>query len=127
MIRQRNLTAAAEAFEQAMVRVAMHPMARVGLAAVNAILHPAAAVLAASPIGRERNAVSVSVDVAFARAVQLELSGAPAAAAEIVHDALANAAPGSAGWLLPVEPILRALDDPALWGPALTRVRNRAA
>ena len=126
-LRRGDLAAAAGAFEQAMARVAMHPMARVGLAAVNAVLHPSTAVPAANSIGRERNAVSVSVDAAFGRAVQLVLSGAPGEASVIVHEALANAAPGSAGWLLPVEPILRALDDPALWGPALSRVRNRAA
>ncbi|MEP7310856.1 MAG: winged helix-turn-helix domain-containing protein [Acidobacteriota bacterium] len=126
-MRQGNLIAAGEAFEQAMARVAMHPMARVGLAAVNALLHPAAAVLAAGPIDRERNAVSVSVDFAFSRAAQLVLSGAPGEASVLVHEALANAPPGSAGWLLPIEPILRALDDPGLWGPALSRVRNRAA
>jgi hypothetical protein len=126
-MRQGNLIAAGEAFEQAMARVAMHPMARVGLAAVTAALYPAAAVLAASPIARERNAASVSVDSAFARAAELVLSGAAGEASVIVHEALANAPSGSAGWLLPVEPILRALDDPGLWGPALSRVRNRAA
>ena len=126
-MRQGDLAAAREAFEHAMARVAMHPMARVGLAAVNANLDPAAGVLPAGSIDGETNTVLASADAAFSRAAQLVLAGAPGEASVIVYEALANAAPGSAGWLLPVEPILRAFDDPRLWGPALSRVRNRAA
>ena len=81
---------------------------------------------ATAPAG-QLDAPSVLVDRAVSRAVQLVLAGAPTDAARTVEQALAEAAPGSAGWLLPVEPMLRALADPALWGPALARVRNRAA
>jgi hypothetical protein len=54
-------------------------------------------------------------------------NGKPAEAARIVDDALAAAPPGSAGWLLPIEPMLQAYANADLWAPALARLRTRAA
>jgi tetratricopeptide (TPR) repeat protein len=125
-LRQHDLAAAREAFQQAMARVPMHPLARIGLAAASKTLPRAVADLPTAPTDHQPRHASVSVDLAISRAVQLVLSGAPGDAARAVDLALADAAPGSAGWLLPVEPVLCALADSS-WRPALSRVRNRAA
>jgi len=130
-LRRGDLTGAEAAFQHAMARVPMHPLARIGLAAVNNTLSdtlsPATNHPPAVPTDHQPHDASVSIDLAMARAVQLVLSGTPTDAARIVDHALAEATPGSAGWLLPVEPILCALADPVLWASALSRVRNRAA
>jgi DNA-binding winged helix-turn-helix (wHTH) protein len=129
-LRQGEIGAARSAFQHAMSRVSMHPLARIGLAAVNTSVGDAFPLVADRPTAApadQLDAPSTPVDRAVSRAVQLVLAGAPTDAARTVELALAEAAPGSAGWMLPVEPILRALADPALWGPALSRVRNRAA
>jgi len=76
-----------------------------------------------APAAREVNAV----DVAICRAVQLMFAGAHADAARLVDDALANAPAGNAGWLLPLEPLLRVTASPGIWAQALTRLRTRAA
>jgi DNA-binding winged helix-turn-helix (wHTH) protein len=126
-LRQGDLHAAGAAFQHAMARVPKHPMAQVGLAAVNNTLPRAAAYVSTGSNGDQFRAASVSIDLALPRAVQLVLAGAPEDAARIVDQALADAAPGSAGWLLPVEPVLCALADRAVWSAALSRVRNRSA
>ena len=127
-LRQRDFSAASAAFRDAMARVPTHPLARIGLAAAVSATAPRAAVQSpADGTDHQPGDAPVPVDLAMARAAQLVLSGAPADAARIVDRALADASPGSAGWLLPIEPLLGAIADPASWGPALARVRNRAA
>jgi hypothetical protein len=54
------------------------------------------------------------------------LAGAPAAAAQLIDDALLEAPPGNAGWLLPVEPLLRPSACPETWTRPLARLRHRA-
>jgi DNA-binding winged helix-turn-helix (wHTH) protein len=134
-LRQGDLGAARVAFQHALSRVAMHPLAQIGVAVLSPVIRPASRIdetvpadrPSPDPAGPQLDARGAPVDRAVSRAVQLVLAGAPTDAARIVDRALAEAAPGSAGWLLPVEPILRALAAPELWGPALGRVRNRAA
>jgi hypothetical protein len=46
---------------------------------------------------------------------------------EITGEALIGAPPGSAGWILPVEPLLQVAARPNLWRPVLASLRNRAS
>lgn len=120
-LRQARPADATAAFGQALERVATHPMARVGLMACRAdAIAPLRA--AASPVVH-----TPSVDTALVQAVQLVLAGAHTEAAQTLEEALASAAPGNAGWLLPVEPLLHATAHPDVWARALARLRNRAA
>ncbi len=119
--RGRNDQARA-AFDEVLRRLPLHPMARLGLAAARG----------------DRDALSEipdldrgnPVDRAIARAARLALSGTPAGrseAARLVEQSLVDVSPGSAGWLLPLEPLLHVSSDPDRWAPALARLRNRAA
>jgi DNA-binding winged helix-turn-helix (wHTH) protein len=65
------------------------------------------------------------VDAAMAHAVALSCAGRRAEAAAAVDAALSSAPPGSAGWILPVEPLLQA-GGPE-WDPVLARLRSRSA
>ena len=116
-IQQGDREGAAAAFRESLTRVAVHPLARLGLAALGASLMPAA-----PPVGR-----FTSVDGAVGHAIALAFAGKHSDAASIVDEALAEAPPGNAGWLLPVEPMLRVSAHPDIWAPALARLRARAA
>ena len=119
-LRRGNTKGAAEAFERALERIAGHAPASAALRFAD----PArASADAASSADRPRG----PVDVAIVRAVALSLSGQPVDAAAVIDRALDGAEPGSHGWLVPVEPILRVPDHVGAWAPALARLRNRAA
>ena len=92
-----------------------HPCATAALAFLS---HP-------SRVTLERPDVS-TLEAATAYAVRLALVGHPHEAACACADALTCAAEGSAGWLLPVEPLLRPTAHPDLWAPVLAPLRERA-
>jgi hypothetical protein len=66
-----------------------------------------------------------SVDEAVARAV-LVAERDPEAAPQTIVAALAQAAPGNAGWLIPVEPLLNVGRNSRAWEQVLGMVRQRA-
>ena len=66
------------------------------------------------------------MDHVFCLAAAHAAGGEHRSAAEIVEQALAAAPPSSAGWLLPVEPLLHVQASPADWAPALARLSARA-
>jgi DNA-binding winged helix-turn-helix (wHTH) protein len=118
-LRQGRLPDAADAFSRAIERVAIHPMARAGLAAPGSAPQPATA-------GQDPSAIRAA-DAAVARASQLVLAGAHDEAARVVDAMLAAAPPGNAGWLIPVEPLLNVSAHRDAWGQVLARLRTRAA
>jgi DNA-binding winged helix-turn-helix (wHTH) protein/Tfp pilus assembly protein PilF len=122
-LRRGDTKGARTAFERAIARVPQHPLSQLGLAAATGTLPRLAIDRGDTPSGQ----MKPTVDAALLRAVRCVLAGVAADAASIVNDALASAPPGSAGWLLPVEPILRAVADTDIWGPALSRLTHRAA
>ena len=135
-LRQGRVDDARLAFKHTIDRVAAHPMARVGLAAtgVSDPDLPALPALPAPPAPPAPPASpalpappALSVDAAVVRAAQLALKGAHADAARLVDEALAGAPPGSAGWLLPIEPLLGVSARPDVWTRALARLRSRAS
>ena len=114
-LRQKKEDEARHAFQQALERIAAHPMARVGLAAVSSVPAPPA------------HAGIVSIDQAMAMAAQRVCAGQHSEAARAIETALDEAAAGSAGWLLPIEPLVHVSAHPHVWARALAQLRNRAS
>lgn len=114
--RQGDRSGAVAAFEQACVRVTSHPLARLALAALGQLPPP-------EPVDGD----SLPVDVAIGRAAGLALLGKHQEAAALVDRSLMTASPGSAGWILPVEPLLQASRRAEIWASPLARLRSRAA
>jgi DNA-binding winged helix-turn-helix (wHTH) protein len=108
---------AREAFDRALQRVARHPLARLGRAVTEGDASQAAGQLPAP---------GKTMDEVFCMAANHVLTGASAAAAPIVDAALLAAPQSSAGWLLPVEPLLNVSSAPQVWESALARLRARA-
>jgi DNA-binding winged helix-turn-helix (wHTH) protein len=117
-LRQRQQDEAAAAFHHALSRVPRHPLAKLGLGALN----PSAGQHSSSVV-----AAPPSVEIAMAQAARLVLAGDVVSAAPLVDHALAAAPPGNAGWLLPLEPLLNVTASPDVWAPVLARLRARAA
>lgn len=115
-LRQDRRADAGVAFQHAVERVPMHPLARLGLAAIG-------------PATRTEQVGSavISVDAAICGAAQMVLAGKPVDAARLIDDTLAAAPSGNAGWLLPIEPLLQVSAAPDIWAPALARLRTRSA
>ena len=123
-LRQERTADARLAFVNACERVAAHPLAHIALAALSetAGAPPEVAVVTSASRG-----VSGAADGAICRAALLTLRGDYAGAAESARVALAASPPGSAAWLLPVEPLLNVAARPDVWAAALERLRSRAA
>ncbi|HEY6616755.1 MAG TPA: winged helix-turn-helix domain-containing protein [Vicinamibacterales bacterium] len=115
-MQQGDRDSAAAAFREALARVAGHPPATLGLAA-----------LATIDVAAIPPAHATSVDGALGHAIALACAGKHSDAARIVDQALAAAPPGNAGWLIPVEPMLQVSSHPDIWASALARLRIRAA
>ena len=86
--------------------------------------HPLAGVLCG---GTQQLPTTNNVDVAMTAAAALVLDGKHDAAARLCGEALVHAEPGPAGWILPVEPLLRPLRHPDVWARTLAILRDRAA
>ena len=63
----------------------------------------------------------------MARAVALVAAGDADGAAQVVEAALSSAPAGNAGWLVPIEPLLKVQSSRAAWAPVLGVLRVRAA
>ena len=123
-LRNGDVRGAHDALDQTLSRVPGH------LFATAARITLAGGSGASPPVDDAMNAArgrGASVDAAIARAIDATLHGDHHRAAEITSEALAAAPPGSAAWILPVEPILHVSARPDIWAPTLARLRNRAA
>lgn len=86
--------------------------------------HPLAAALCGAT---QQPPTANDVDAAMAAAAPLVLAGKHEDAARLCGDALVQAEPGPAGWILPVEPLLKPLRHPDAWARTLAILRDRAA
>jgi DNA-binding winged helix-turn-helix (wHTH) protein len=105
-------------FAEALAHVPGHSLARVGLSIVDGA-NPATS----SP-GQRIGTPDLN-DAMAAAAWHLARNEA-AAAARLVGDALAAAPAGSAGWILPIEPLLGVQAARDTWAPVLDTLRARA-
>jgi DNA-binding winged helix-turn-helix (wHTH) protein/Flp pilus assembly protein TadD len=125
-MRRGNRREAEHAFSEAIERIPGHALARLALALCRtppgespsgrAALLTSGDLPAADPIGR----------AILAAAGQAAL-GQHAQAARAVERALSDAADGSGGWLVPIEPLLDVRSHQTEWAAALQRLRLRAA
>jgi DNA-binding winged helix-turn-helix (wHTH) protein len=134
-LRQARVADAREAFGRALERVKVHPLAAVALEAASGSHREV------RPAGRPglqsrrthapdagSAAVVTTVDAAIAQAARCVLAGSHPKAARLVDAAIAASPEGSsAGWILPVEPLLDVHSHPADWAAPLARLRARAA
>jgi hypothetical protein len=67
-----------------------------------------------------------SVDAAYACAALRVAAGDVEGAAHLAQAALAEALPGSAGWVLPIEPLLGVHRHARTWAPVLATLSARA-
>jgi hypothetical protein len=126
-LRRGETENARAAFQQTLVRLPIHPMARAVLAAMAA---REGAPVGHTSIGRSPAGPPPSVDAALARAaVTILVAGdsGVADAVNVVDHALTAAPAGNAGWLIPIEPMLGVHLHPDAWAPVLARLRTRAA
>jgi len=107
---------AAAACLEALKRVPSHPLAAVVLAVLSSSRFPSAPATSAS-----------GVDAAIVHAAAMALNGKHDEAARLCAEALATAESGPAGWLLPVEPLLRPTARAESWAPTLALLRDRAS
>jgi DNA-binding winged helix-turn-helix (wHTH) protein len=110
--RQRRRDDAAAAFKEALTMVPGHLFAT--------------AALGVDPPSSPRRHDPNTIDLAVAQAVDLARAGRHRDAAQACTDALTQAPPGLAGWLLPAEPMLNPTARPDIWAPTLAIVRRRA-
>ncbi|MEQ1759288.1 MAG: winged helix-turn-helix domain-containing protein [Vicinamibacterales bacterium] len=104
------------AFEHALALVPSHVLALAGRAIVTNTLG-----------GVRVQALSQRFEVSLAKAAGIVSIGNHVAAAAIVRDALTQWEGASVGWIVPVEPLLRVNESPAVWADVLTTLRTRAA
>ena len=116
-LRQGHRDEAAAAFQESLNRVPGQALAMVGLRATAP---------SASQSESPRHDGS-GVDAAIVRAAALALQDEHAAAAHLCAEALTQAEPGTAGWLLPVEPLLQVAAHRDAWAAALAILRDRAS
>jgi len=83
-------------------------------------------VSATAALHREVPPTASAIDAAIGQAIILARCQRHADAARVYSEAVAQAPPGSAGWQLPVEPLLNPLANVEVWGEALALVRMRA-
>jgi hypothetical protein len=111
---------AAAAFGETLRRVPRHPLALAASADYEASNDELAARLQAAV------ARGAHVDAAVARAVR-QTTGAQTPDPATILTALQQVPPGASGWYLPVEPMLRPLEDAGRWGTTLALLRSRAS
>jgi hypothetical protein len=111
--------------------VPAHPLAGAALAALSGMSatdlgsHAGSALTSLSDVDRALALATFAAVGALIQSAQPRPTLADAAG--LVDAALATAEPGNAGWLLPLDPLLRPAGAPAMWASALARVRTRAA
>jgi tetratricopeptide (TPR) repeat protein len=125
-LRQGREMEAQQAFAEALRRVPNHRLVTVVAGARK---------LAAS---RQRHSVSHAAldvftnkdgpfDERFVLGIALAAIGETTRAIAMIDEAMVDAPPGSAGWLLPVEPLLNVRANPEAWTSALARLQARVA
>jgi len=119
-LRQGKQAEAQQAFAQALERVPNHRL-------VLMVLTAQSLSRMAGGTGFPSVAKEGTFDEQFGAAIALELMGQSTFAAQVMDTALNAAPPGSAGWLVPVEPLLNVSANPEEWGSVLARLRARAA
>jgi DNA-binding winged helix-turn-helix (wHTH) protein len=124
-LRHDDTAGAGKAFQEALVRVPLHPFARTMMASVAPAAEASAlshASIDSADHARPRPPSDPQVDALQHLLQRRDVEGACA----LLEAALISAPDGSACWTVPVDPMLRAHGD-RRWSAVLGRLRNRAA
>ena len=128
MLRQGRRRDAGGAFEHALDRVPGHLLAMVGLSIVRD--EPPEREQLHAQIERriaQLASARLIVDAAIGRAAMLAGAGGAEGAAPLLDEALATVPGGSAGWTIPLDPLLNVVAREQAFANVLTRLRTRAA
>jgi DNA-binding winged helix-turn-helix (wHTH) protein len=120
-LHEGDRAAAAAAFATALTRVPRHPLALAALAGMGEASDQELSARLETAAGH-----GADTDVAIARAVRTS-AGRHDVDPTPVLTALRDAVPGAAGWLLPVDPVLRCTGDSTRWGATLAVLGSRAS
>jgi DNA-binding winged helix-turn-helix (wHTH) protein/tetratricopeptide (TPR) repeat protein len=129
LLQRGDLAAARAAFQQALARVAAHPLALAGLEIVERREgYEAARPRASSPqaVAGVSKPSSLAFEHAMARAALLVDAGDVPAAADLLLAALRAAPEGNSGWWIGLDPLLRVWEQPEAWEPVLQAINTRA-
>jgi DNA-binding winged helix-turn-helix (wHTH) protein len=107
---------------EALKYVPTHGLAAVGLAAIS----PSARRDLADLLDHLLDRLAVTVEWAMVKAAVLSLCNKHHEGARVYTDALAVASPGSAGWQMPIDPLIDALGHVDAWAQALAMLHDRA-
>ncbi len=118
-LRQQKKTEAQQAFARALERVPQHRL-------VTMVLQVSSMATMPGPAAFSSVATGGTFDETFGAAIAVDLMGQQTFAAQLIDQALASAPAGSAGWTLPVEPLLNVAAHPDAWSAPLSRLRARA-
>jgi DNA-binding winged helix-turn-helix (wHTH) protein/Tfp pilus assembly protein PilF len=128
LLRQGRRGEAGEAFERALERMPAHLPAMIGLSTVQE--SSAAREQVHENIARriaQLAEAGLIVDAAAGRAALMAVTGAAGEAAPLLDEALSAAPGGSAGWTIPVDPLLNVSAREQAFALVLARLRTRAA
>jgi DNA-binding winged helix-turn-helix (wHTH) protein/Tfp pilus assembly protein PilF len=114
-LRRGHADEARGAFQRALEQVPGHPLAAVGLGAMSRSSH-----------SLTTHDETATVEAAVVKAAVLALQGRHHEAARVYGDALVQAEPGSAGWIVPVDPLLNTAAHCEEWTQSLELLRARA-
>lgn len=118
---------AVAAFDRALALASGQPMARAARAALSPDAERQALRQQLSSRLDRLRAHRLTIDAAMAESVAATVGGDVATAAAAVQRACLDAPPGSQGWSLPIDPLLRVYTDEAAWAGPLALLRTRAA
>jgi DNA-binding winged helix-turn-helix (wHTH) protein/Flp pilus assembly protein TadD len=123
-----DLEAARAAFREALSRVPHHPLALAGSVIVGGRQGGKAPRPQADEATRRQGdePSNLVFEREMANAALLADAGDVAAAVRLLDAALAAAPPGSTGWTIPIDPLLRVWENRAAWKPVLDRLALRA-
>jgi DNA-binding winged helix-turn-helix (wHTH) protein len=111
------------AFGEALSRAPRHEMARAAMRLLDGDRNSDDGLRAT---GDGSGGADLSVERAMDRAVMLVDAGDDAGAARLVGAALKAAPSGNAGWLIPVDPLLKVQHHPEVWAGILAKLAARA-
>lgn len=124
---QKDLRAAIAGFTEALHCIPRHPQATAALAALSGALEQYSSEFAFSQCVGVLRGDGRFTEAAIAAAILDSLRGNGEFAVDDVHETLRNQADAASGWMLPVEPILRAHEHSQAWKRTMELVRARAS
>ena len=123
-LRRNRLDDARAAFEQALLRVPLHPGARMGLRIVER--RSSGTSSSHDPFEGPPEGAPLRFETYMAHAAWLVEVGDQAGAVKVLGNALAGAPRGTSGWTIPIDPMLQVVEHPDAYTSLLGTLHVRA-